>query len=204
MASVELLIIVRVAVIAVDTNEDVCTDPNNPIAPGLPNQPWTDTTCNWLWLPEWERNPGPPRSFARWDGGTKFAREFERLTVSVDCDGLEVSMSCPNPRPRSAPHSNKSSCAQVNMTWHSQTSLKTDEAEIVEIGTHVLVDGVGLDSERTNASARLHRPRKDPANPIMRKLPRYRWKPSGLHSSLKMAAMSLWAGEDRPWEDRMQ
>ena len=106
MASAELLIFVCVAVIAVDTNEDVCTDPHNPIAPGLPNQPWTDTTCNWLWLPEWERSPGPPRSFARWDGGTKFTREFERLTVSVDCDGLDVSTPCSAPsRPRSAPHS---------------------------------------------------------------------------------------------------
>ena len=88
------------------------------------------------------------------------------------------------------------------MTWHSQSSLKTDEVEVVEIGTHVLVDGAGLDSERTNASAQLHRPRKDPNNPILRK-PRYRWN----HLScilLKMAAISLWAGEDRPWEDRMQ
>ena len=55
------------------------------------------------------------------------------------------------------------------MTWHSQSSLKTDEVEVVEIGTHVLVDGAGLDSERTNASAQLHRPRKDPNNPILRK-----------------------------------
>ena len=88
------------------------------------------------------------------------------------------------------------------MTWHSQSSLKTDEVEIVDIGTHVLVDGAGLDSERTNASAQLHRPRKDPNNPILRK-PRYRWT----HLSrirFKMAAISLRAGEDRPWEDRMQ
>ena len=76
------------------------------------------------------------------------------------------------------------------MTWHSQTSLKTDEVDdVVEIGTHVLVDGAGLDSERTNASAQLHRPRKDPNNPILRK-PRYRWT----HLSrilVKMAAILL-------------
>ena len=48
---------------------------------------------------------------------------------------------------------------------------------VAKIGTHVLVDGAGLDNEATTATPRVHRPRKDAANPILR--------------------------EEHPWEDRM-
>ena len=46
-----------------------CVDPRGGkwVDPGLPNIPWTDTTCNWLWLPELDRKLGAPRSWARWD-----------------------------------------------------------------------------------------------------------------------------------------
>jgi hypothetical protein len=50
-------------------------------------------------------------------------------------------------------------------------------AQAAQIGTHVLVDAANLDQHRTTATWRVHRPIKDPNNPILR--------------------------EDKPWEDRL-
>ena len=55
--------------------------------------------------------------------------------------------------------------------------VSIEGAPPVAIGTHVLTDKAGLDRQRTNATFVLHRPVKDPKNPILR--------------------------EDKPWEDRM-
>jgi hypothetical protein len=67
-------------------NGYVCTDPDAPLAPELAiNSSWTETSCTWLWRPELERPLGKPKSWARWDGGFRFKREYEHLNVSLDC-----------------------------------------------------------------------------------------------------------------------
>jgi len=45
------------------------------------------------------------------------------------------------------------------------------------VGTHVLVDWAGIDRAKTNATPSVHRPVKDPNNPVVK--------------------------EDRPWENRI-
>jgi hypothetical protein len=55
--------------------------------------------------------------------------------------------------------------------------VKTDDVQAAQIGTHVLIDSAGLDTQRTTATLALHRPVKDPNNPILR--------------------------EDKLWEDRL-
>lgn len=57
------------------------------------------------------------------------------------------------------------------------SQMRNDDFSAVTIGTHVLVDQTGLDLRRTNSTFTLHRPVKDPNNPILR--------------------------EDKPWEDRL-
>jgi hypothetical protein len=67
-------------------NGYVCTEPGVPPPPGLPaNQWWSDTSCTWLWRPEFEWRLGAPHSWASWDGGFRFERTFEHLNVSLDC-----------------------------------------------------------------------------------------------------------------------
>ena len=47
---------------------------------------WTDTSCTWLWHEDlFVMRLGPPVSWASWDGGFKFERQFEFLNVSLDC-----------------------------------------------------------------------------------------------------------------------
>ena len=59
-----------------EMNGYVCTDPTDPNAPPElpPGQTWTDTSCTWLWRPEFKFRLGAPLSWADWDGGFKFER----------------------------------------------------------------------------------------------------------------------------------
>jgi hypothetical protein len=63
----------------------VCSEPGRPLAPGLPPVYGTNTSCTWLWREEFERRLGPPVTWASWDGGFKFERQFQFLNVSLDC-----------------------------------------------------------------------------------------------------------------------
>jgi hypothetical protein len=75
---------------------------------------------------------------------------------------------------------------EIGVTFAPIASLKLDDdtagsrvvpTHSAQIGTHVLVDAAGLDQQRTTAVWKVHRPTKDPANPIIQ--------------------------EDRPWEHRL-
>ena len=69
--------------------------PHGPVSPGVPaNQLWTDTSCTWLWHEDlFDKRLGPPLSWASWDGGFKFERQFEFLNVSLDCSTGETGFS---------------------------------------------------------------------------------------------------------------
>jgi hypothetical protein len=54
----------------------------------------TNTSCTWLWREElFDKRLGPPVTWASWDGGYKFERQFEFLNVSLDCSTGEANFS---------------------------------------------------------------------------------------------------------------
>ena len=59
----------------------------------------------------------------------------------------------------------------------SELAHEAAPVPVAQLGTHILLDTTGLDRQRTNAFFSLHRPVKDPSNPILK--------------------------EDHPWEDRL-
>lgn len=87
-----------------EMNGYVCTDPADPNAPPElpPGQTWTNTSCTWLWRPEFEYRLGAPLSWADWDGGFKFERRFEHLNVSLDCATGAANFSWDPPNPCSS------------------------------------------------------------------------------------------------------
>lgn len=73
------------------------------------------------------------------------------------------------------------SCTQLNAGTIPSLNHEANNARTTSLfgglGTHVLVDWSGIDTNGTTATPVVHRPVKDPNNPIIR--------------------------EDRPWEDRI-
>lgn len=81
-----------------EMNGYVCTDPADPNA----RQSWTNTSCTWLWRPEFEYRLGAPLSWADWDGKFKFERRFQHLNVSLDCATGAANFSWDPPNPCSS------------------------------------------------------------------------------------------------------
>ena len=76
-------------------------------------------------------------------------------------------------------NSHRLMCEKLLQCACNQTDVAHVPASVAvaQLGTHTLLDAAGIDQERTNATFSLHRPVKDPNNPILR--------------------------EDQPWEDRL-